>query len=299
MTVSLEQLQAIVQAQTTMPSGNWFATLDAAQLNHDTGIDWSDYAAKHEWKNLLGGTAEGEEADLTCWLAPLTDDILQLTAELTKTRPFSCTWLQSTWLVDDIAAFWQDTSNVRLPNGQYGLLRFYDPCVLRPLQNVLTPIQRRTLNSPVTQWLYIDREGLLANLASPHKTLRKHGQLTLNNKQLKQLQEAGEADGIILQMQVNDHLPVTHDPFATYRQINIALDLLKKHHITDVQEHYLFSVLTLDWPLEHFDSEALNQALAGFQQKTTDLTQIIELHSPRLSQATKGPSTQSTMDHAP
>lgn len=281
MTFPFEQLQTVVQEPSSIPSANWFATLDAAQIAHDAGVDWAEYGARYDWKNLLYGTVEGEEPDLTCWLLPLTEETLKLTAELVKASPFSCTWLQSSWEIGDIATLWQQTSNPRLPNGQHALLRFYDPCVLLALRTVLTTNQWQTLSAPTVQWLYMGRDGLLASLSSPNKTVRRYGQLTLTADQLKQLQELGRADKLILQMQVNDHLPYPLDHFAAHKHVATALDLLNKHHIATIQDQYLFAALTLDWPLAHFASAPLDQALSRYGQETTDLSQIVALHSPR------------------
>ena len=136
MSAALQQLQAIVQAAPEAPTAKWFATIDAPQVKRDLGINWQDHPIIHRWKNLLQGTPEGLEADLTCWLAPLTDETLQLTADLSKSSPFCCTWLQSSWSIDEIAAYWNQSTNPHLPDRGKGLLRFYDACILNTLQPV-------------------------------------------------------------------------------------------------------------------------------------------------------------------
>ena len=281
MSVTLQQLQAAVQTSSEQPDAKSFATIDASQVKRDLGINWQDISITHHWKNLLQGTSEGLEADLTCWLAPLTEETFQLTVDLTQNSPFCCTWLQSNWSINEIATYWQQASNPRLPDGHHGLLRFYDSCILGSLQTVLSPEQWQSLTAPLMQWLYIDRNGILANINVPAQKFHHNGKLTLNKSQLKLLQQAGKADNIIFHMQANEHLPEDHDPFDTYRQISTALALLSKHNIAKPQDQYLFSALTLAWPLTHFGTPGLDQALSRFKTDETDLSLLIEQYSPK------------------
>ncbi len=283
MTAFLQQLQAVIHTVPTISATTWFATIDAAQVNHDLGINWHELSEMHKCFNLLDGTVEGTELELTCWLISMSEAMLEFTAELSQNSPFSCTWLQSAWSIEDIAAHWQHATNTRLPNGHNGLLRFYDPCVLQSLQAVLSSTQWQTLSAPTVRWMYIDRNGFLTSIDAQNQPVRKNGTLTLSQDQLKQLNEAGQTDRIILNMQANEHLPTTYDPFATYQRINAALSLLKKHNITKPQDQYLFSALTLDWPLTHFVSPALDHSLTQVKQEGHDLIQIIEQNSPTIS----------------
>lgn len=280
MSVTLQQLQATVQVAPEVPTAKWFATIDTAQVRRDKGINWQDLSIIQRWKNLLQGSSEGREADLTCWLVPLSDETLQMTVDLGKSSPFCCTWLQSNWSINEISTYWNQSTNPRLPDGGNGLLRFYDACVLGALQPVLTPDQWKMLTAPLTQWLYIDRNGTLANINVPAQEFRHDGKLTLNKTQLKQLRNAGAADNIIFNMQANERLPENIDPFATYQKISAALALLGKHNIAKSQDQYLFSTLTLDWPLAHFATPAVDQALANYKMGETDLIQLVEQHSP-------------------
>jgi len=82
-------------------------------------------------------------------------------------------------------------------------------------------------------------------------------------------------------MHTSEHLPENYDPFATYQQISAALALLNKHKIEKSQEQYLFSTLTLKWPLTHFAAPELEQALASYKTGATDLSLLVAQHAPQ------------------
>ena len=285
MSVTLQQLQTVVQTDSDIPNTVWFITIDASQIKHESGINWEELSRQHKWSNLLKGTSEGQETDLTCWLAPLTEETLQLSTILTQQSPFCCTWLQSTWPINDIATFWQRSANPLLPDGNKGLLRFYDACVLCPLHTVLTPQQWQTLTAPLIQWLSIDRFGNLHSIPAPLQEVRSNGQLSLSKLQIKKLSEAGQTDNIIFHMVATEHLPQTYDPYSTYLQISTALGLLGKYQIVKQQDQYLFCVLTLDWPLSHYASSELEKALSRLKPEEINLSQIVEQHAPEKNNA--------------
>ena len=286
MSVTLQQLQAFVQTESELPDTAWFVTIDTSQVKSQLNINWEDLSKKLHWRNLLHGTAEGQEPDLTCWLAPLSEETLQLTAELIRKQPFCCTWLQSIWTIDEIASYWQHAANPLLPDLNKGLLRFYDTCVMAALQTALTPQQWQKLTAPLIQWLHINRNGNLATIAAPVQEVSRNGQFTLSKGQLNQLQKAGQTDNIIFLLQKDELLPEAHDPFSTYRQINTALALLNKHNITKRQEQYLFSALTLDWPLAHFANPKLDEALSRMKPGEIDLGTLVAQHAPQTDAAT-------------
>jgi hypothetical protein len=82
-------------------------------------------------------------------------------------------------------------------------------------------------------------------------------------------------------MHTSERLPENYDPFSTYQRISTALALLDKHKIEKSQDQYLFSTLTLDWPLTHFATPELDQALASYKTGATDLGSLVEQHSPQ------------------
>jgi hypothetical protein len=274
------QLHALAEATSETESAAWFATIDAAQINRERNVDWQGLAQGGGWGNLLGGTPEGEEPDLTCWLAPLTNETLRLTADLVQAHPFSCTWFQSRWPLNQIEDCWRQASNPRLPNGHSGLLRFYDPCVLLPLREILRPDQWRLVSAPILEWHCLDRAGALIHITAKPQPVRKSGQLSLRPDQMRQLEQAGRADKIILQMHVNEILAFDHDPFDSYGRVDTVLRLLDKYGLTRAQDQYLFSALTLDWPLGNFSSAELAHALATLDQHNGDLAQVVERYSP-------------------
>lgn len=286
MSVTLQQLQAIVQTESELPDAAWFVTIDTSQVKIHLDINWEDLSKKHKWRNLLKGTSEGQEPDLTCWLAQLSEETLQLTADLVQSSPFCCTWLHSTWSINEIDSYWQQSANPLMPDLNKGLLRFYDTCVLVSLQTALTPQQWQKLTAPLVQWLHIDRNGNLATIAVPVQEVSRNGQFSISKSQLNQLQKAGQTDNIIFHLQKDELLPEEHDPFSTYQQINAALALLNKHNITKRQEQYLFSALTLDWPPTHFASPELDQALSHLKPGEVDLNLFVKQHAPKASNAT-------------
>ena len=285
MNVMLQQLQVAIQTESEIPDTAWYVTIDASQVKRELGINWEELSQQHQWSNLLKGTSEGQEVDLTCWLAPLTTETLQLTIDLTQKSPFCCTWLQSTWPINDIATYWQRSANPQLPGANKGLLRFYDACVLDPLQAVLTPQQWQTLAAPLIQWLTIERFGNLHSIPAPIQEVSSNGQFSLSKLQIKKLNDAGQTDNVIFHMLANEHLPQSYDPFTIYQQISTALALLNKHKIVKPQDRYLFSVLTLDWPLAHFASPELEEALSRLKPEEINLSQIVEQHAPEKNNA--------------
>lgn len=259
--------------QSTPTTGQWFVTIDASQISGEPMVDWQAYASQLHWSNLLKGTSEGEEADLTCWLAPLNEQILKLSIEISQLHPFSCTWFNSQWDKESIGRYWQLTTQVNLPNGKYGLFRFYDACILTPLQQILTPNQWLALSAPVERWSYIDRKGQLTELTQVAQKTKSPSQISLNPTQILALKEAGLADSIILTMQVNEHLPTNYDRFATYQQVAAAIKLLKQYQVNDHQQQYIFSQLTQTWQPEDFIAPEVVQYIARIQ----DGADIIEM----------------------
>lgn len=274
-------LLAIVQAKPDSEIQAWYATIDAAQVSHDKKIDWLALAEQYGWVNVLGGSPEGKEPDLTCWLAPLNESILTLTSELAHSHPYACTWFLSHWPIHKIETLWQQASNVQLPNGQDGLLRFYDPCVLLPLRDVLRVHDWRLLCAPIVEWHYLDRQGKLAVLENKPGPVLGPRKFTLSDEQVRLLKQAGRVDRFILQMQADEFLPHVHDPFAVYGHVALVLDVLNKKGITKSRSQYQFAAMTLDWPPQYFRNEELVQALTRFDQSKDDLLQLAAQHSPR------------------
>lgn len=275
------RLLSIVQAKPETDLQAWFATIDAAQVSHDKNIEWQPLAEQNGWGNLLGGSREGKEPDLTCWLAPLTESVFAQTTELVRYHPYACTWFLSHWPIHKIGALWQQASNVRLPNGQHGLLRFYDPCVLLPLRDVLREHNWRLLCAPIVDWCYLDRQGKLAVLENKPGPILSPRQFSLNEEQVWLLKQAGRVDRFILQMQADEILPPKHDPFAVFGHVSQVLEVLEKNGISKRRPQYQFVAMTLDWPRQHFKTEGLEQALSRFDQGTDDLLQFVTQHSPR------------------
>jgi len=240
----------------------WFVTLDASQIPSSAGVEWKKLAKQHQWGNLLEGSIEGEEPDLTCWLIPLNAEMLSLTLRLAKQHPFSCTWLQSAWSLASISKHWQKISDAQLPNQKRGLLRFYDACVLQTLPILLNKDQWYAIYAPCTAWLHINRIGQLSLLSTPKSFAKPSLSFSLSDKQLAQLQMSNQTE---------EHLSKNSNPFESYAKVNAAITQLKQHNINDTGLQYAFCMTTLDWTVEDYQSPQLAEQLQLVQQGKLDL----------------------------
>jgi hypothetical protein len=249
----------------------WFVTLDASQIPSSAGVEWKKLAKQHQWGNLLEGSIEGEEPDLTCWLIPLNAEMLSLTLRLAKQHPFSCTWLQSAWSLASISKHWQKISDAQLPNQKRGLLRFYDACVLQTLPILLNKDQWYAIYAPCTAWLHINRIGQLSLLSTPKSFAKPSLSFSLSDKQLAQLQMSNQTDHVIAHLIAEEHLSKNSNPFESYAKVNAAITQLKQHNINDTGLQYAFCMTTLDWTVEDYQSPQLAEQLQLVQQGKLDL----------------------------
>lgn len=263
----------------TSPILPWFVTIDASQIGSQEGIDWAGLAKRKAWGNLLAGSAEGEEHDLTCWLAPLDEETYQLAHSLLQRYPFSCTWLQSPWTFTQIAHYWQRTTNALLPNGHRGLLRFYDPCVLPHLATHLKPRQWQTITAPCQHWLYLDRFGRWQSITRTVKPRPAAPEVSLNQAQIDELNNSNREDWLIAHLMANEHLPQDADPFGSYERIHASVNALQRNGIKQPDQQYLFCAMTLQWPLQALLSEGLQQRLKLVGKGMLSLDEVAEQNS--------------------
>ena len=266
---------SITRLSTPETAHQWYATVDASQIPSTADIDWKNMARLGQWGNLLQGTPEGEELDLTCWLLPLTNDAIAWTTALASEYPYCCTWLQSAWTLARITRHWQKISNALLPNGSHALLRFYDPCVLLSLQQVLTSSQWQGIHAPCNSWLYINRTGTLAELLCDKTSSSQASQIRLNQEQLTALKNTNREDTIATNLIAQEHLAQDSNPFDNYQRIHAALNVLKQYGISDHDQQYQFCAQTLDWPLTHYQAPALIAQLQLLQQGKIDIDTVV------------------------
>lgn len=253
---------------------SWFATLDAAQIPANCPVDWQ--AQNVGWGNLLAGSNEGELPNLTCWLLPLSPATLQLTLDLAAINPHCCTWLASDWGLEAITAYWSRASDVALPEGKSGLLRFYDPCVLLNLHAVLSKGQWRRLAAPLTQWLLIDPAGQIQRFTLHERQVLRSGRLQLAEEQLEALNRANRAHHLIAELAANEHIALDLTNFALYRHIAQACRMLAAAGIDELNLQYQFTAMTLDWPEEKMRDPLLAKLLPEVPSGKRDVFEVIE-----------------------
>lgn len=250
----------------------WYVLVDAAQVP-SAEIDWSKIYQRGRWYNLLNYAPEGDSPEVCVHLGliDVADDLLEWSLALEERHPFTCSWLQSSWLHERLANHLSKQTQVHLPNQQNGLLRFYDPCILDALVKVLSEQQQRILFAGTTQWLTRNREGGLASFQSQPQLPRTVSALSLDQQQLRQLQWHGRADNLIAEMKVNEHLPLDADPFKTYRHVSAAIAALDRFKIDAPKIQYPFCVMTLDAHIGFYKSPELDVLLNAAAKNEIDL----------------------------
>lgn len=275
--IELDHLQMQLAAkikELNAESTQWFATIDASQIPAIADIKWQTLSEQHQWGNLLAGSLEGEEPDLTCWLVPLNDEMLKLSLSLTAKYPFSCTWFNSAWSLDKISKHWQKVTDAHLPEQKRGLLRFYDACVLQILPTILQSEQWHAVYAPCMSWLYINRTGNLSQLNTPTSIGKASSSIRISHEQLLQLEKANQADHVIAHLIAEEHLSLDSDPFKNYAKTSAAINALRQHGIEDTARCYAFCMTTIDWKIEDYQSEYLAQQLQQVQLGKLDLYSI-------------------------
>ena len=117
---------------------------------------------------LFTGTRDAALAAYGPWLLDVdqvgeakTNDI----AELEHAAP-SVVWLMAIQDLDGLGQLLQLHLEMRLPNGQEALLRYWDPRVLISLAKTLEPEQREHLLGDVHEWLFL-HEGQRVYIGRP------------------------------------------------------------------------------------------------------------------------------------
>ncbi|WP_293936921.1 DUF4123 domain-containing protein [Iodobacter sp.] len=272
----LNEIQTTVL--TSLAQGEkWYATLDASQIPALQQAEWKNQQAA--WRNLLEGSAEGTQPDLTAWLLPLTQSSLEFTLNLSIDYPHAVTWLNSQWSIDEIAGYWCILSDVKLPNGHTGLCRFYDPCVLAQLERALSKPQWQRLLAPVTQWIYLDPFGQVKQQQPQPLLIKRASSLHLKQKQLDLLNKENRPHWLIAQLMANEHVPLERNNFGLFARVHDSVQLLEQYGLNRAEQQYTFCALTLDWDVSCFHSPRLNANLALVAKRKIDLLDAIEQES--------------------
>lgn len=254
---------------------HWYATLDASQIPASQQATWESQRAT--WRNLLEGTPEGDQVDLTAWLLPLTQSNLEFTLNLSATYPHALTWLSSEWSINEIAAYWGALSDISLPHGRTGLCRFYDPCVLIQLEAVLSKPQWQRLLAPITQWMYYDPFGHIKNLKSAPSQLKSKPTLSLNQQQLDLLKQSNRPHWLLAQLMANEYVPFERNNFALFARVHNSVQLLQQCGLNAAEQQYIFCALTMDWSPTTSSSPRLAEHLSLAAKGKVDLIEAINM----------------------
>jgi len=260
------------------PSDKWYLLVDAAQLPYSETLDWARQAERGRWENLLLANPEGKEADLTAWLVPLPPDPAENAIPKwldVDAYPFAGTWIQSPYSLYQIGYHWRVLVDVHLPDKKTGVLRFYDACALQHLSHVLDGEQWETLTAPVRRWFFCDRTGQLqCEERSPASALASYS-LELSPEQLQALQARTHADRIILNMKVEEWLPLDADPFGTFQRMFEVVRVAESHGVYDLRRQYEFAIATLPWPREMLYSDELGSLLRSAEYTCDSLLETL------------------------
>lgn len=282
-----EQLQAIIKSSPSLESGQWFASIDAAQVTLQHQVDWESVSELLGWQNLLAGMEEGQSPDLTCWIAPLNESTLQLTTAFSQQSPFACTWFKSDWSLSDIIHQWHEAANVHLTDDRRVLLRFYDAAVLKPLSLILSSQQWQSLSAPTQTWLYINRSGILSGLGVKQASPKAPSKFVLTALQSQLLEQAGAVDHTMYRLQRDGYLSDMAHDYAAYQHVSLALQTLKAHGIFNQHDQYTFCHLTLWWKHEDFSSHIVSVYLSRVRKERADIAQMTLAATYELAQLAK------------
>jgi hypothetical protein len=258
--------EQFLEASVRHPSDYWYVLVDAAQYPYTESLDWAKEAQYGHWGNLLLANPEGQEADLTAWLAPLSGgpEGIALPAWLDlEACPFATTWIQSPYTLYQVTYHWQRLVDAHLPNKKVGMLRFYDGCALQHMMQVLDEDQWNTLSAPVRRWIYCDRTGDLQTMQREPAAALASFPLELTAGQVDALKSATHVDRIILDLRVAEWLAPDADPFDAYAQISERVRIAKAHSICDLPRQFQLAATTLHWNQDWLRSDELDQRLSS------------------------------------
>lgn len=105
---------------------------------------------------LFTGTQDESLAHAGPWLvdAEAQDDLAKTLAEAEKSAPI-CSWLITSVPGPGLVQLLQNKLDMKLPDGQVALLRYYDPRVLRRLALTLKPEQRQAFFEHIDEWHFV------------------------------------------------------------------------------------------------------------------------------------------------
>ena len=105
---------------------------------------------------LLEGTSDAALASAGPWLLDANeDDPVRAKLLATQSQVPCVSWLLAEMPLHGLAQLLQLKLDVALPGGEIGLLRFYDPRVLKSLALTLTPQQREGFFGHIVEWHFM------------------------------------------------------------------------------------------------------------------------------------------------
>jgi len=138
-------------------------------LLHDEVLPTHPLSRSSSCIALFDGTPDEALAHAGPWLLDCSADANPHIAALQRLAEseLGCTWIVSSYAMDDLAEALRARLNVRMPSGATALLRYYDARLANDIAALLTPEQRAAFFAPVQDWLS-QRNGELIRIHTTH-----------------------------------------------------------------------------------------------------------------------------------